>query len=77
MPSENMYKKVVIGENKNYSFDKGINADPPKKNVIFHNSSVEHITVIATDTNNGNAVEVMIRKDEIPDWVLMENKEKQ
>jgi hypothetical protein len=77
MLNENMYKIVIIPENRKYSHeDMDLKAYPPKKSIIFHNSSVEHVTVIATDTTTGNAVEVMIRKDAIPDWIMMEKQPK-
>lgn len=65
-----MYESVFVPENKEYSGEDGkINAEVPKSGVVFHNSSTEHTTVIAFDSKTGRSVEVMLRKDAIPDWV--------
>lgn len=66
-----MYEKLFIVENKNYgdSAKTEITAVHPRKGVILHNSSTEHITITVFDTNIGSSVEVTIRKEEVPDWI--------
>lgn len=65
-----MYERSLIEENKEYEKD-GIGPEPPSKGVIFHNSSEKHITMIAYDANTGSVVEVMIRKDAMPQWLVI------
>lgn len=67
----NMYQSVVISENRDYknASDNDFNKCPVK-NVVIHNSSKEHITIVASDSIIGNSVSLMIRKKDIPYWVL-------
>lgn len=66
-----MYKSVVLEENTAYGNNKSSRGlGPSNRSVTFHNSSVEHITVTAVDSETQVAVKVIIRKDEMPDWVL-------
>jgi hypothetical protein len=43
--------------------------DDHKRKVVFHHSSREHITITAVDPLLGIAVEVMIKKADLPEFV--------
>lgn len=63
-----MYESVVVPENKEYGDD--IVTSTNKKKIIFNNASVAHLNITAVDPATGACIEVMIRKDALPGFVL-------
>ena len=65
-----MYESVTVHEKKDYSRDRSADTtSPPSVLATFHNSSVIHTTIILTNAKTGTAVEIMLKKKEIPEWV--------
>lgn len=62
-----MYELVTLIENSGYG--KEIVTPSDKKKVIFSNSSQAHVSITAVDPATGNCVEVMVRKDALPDFI--------
>lgn len=62
-----MYESVVVPENKGYG--DGIVTSTDKKKIIFNNASVCHLNISAIDPITGVCIEVMIRKDALPEFV--------
>ncbi len=67
-----MYERIVINENTEYGENKKshMGLGLPPKNLVIHNASSDHISILATDAINGNAVQLTIRKADIPDWIV-------
>lgn len=65
-----MYESVVIPENKEYGND--VVTSTGKKKVIFNNASVAHLNITVIDPEKGLCIEVMIRKDALPEFVSKE-----
>ena len=65
-----MYESVVVPENKEYK--KGDVMSSGKKKIIFNNSSIMHVTITAIDPATDTCVEVMVRKDALPDFIKKE-----
>jgi len=63
-----MYESVVVPENKEYG--DGVVTSTSKKKIIFNNASVAHLNITAVDPVTGACIEVMIRKDALPEFVL-------
>jgi hypothetical protein len=68
-----MYESVVVIENKEYG--DGVVTSTDKKKIIFNNASVDHLNIAAIDPITGVCIEVMIRKDALPEFVTNPNKE--
>jgi len=62
-----MYESVVVLENSGYGND--IVTPHGKKKIVFNHSSKMHVTITAVDPATGHCVEVIIRKDKLPDFV--------
>jgi hypothetical protein len=62
-----MKESKIIPENKNYG--DVCASTSVTKSIIVKNISVQHIAVIAIDTQVGSSIEVIIRKDQIPEWL--------
>lgn len=69
-----MYESVVIPENKEYGDDVVTSTD--KKKIIFNNASVAHLNITAVDPATGVCIEVMIRKDDLPEFVTNPKEER-
>ena len=68
-----MYELVIIPENMEYG-DKVVKMGGNKK-VAFRNTSVAHVTITAIDPVKGTCVEVVLRKDELPEFITNQKKE--
>jgi len=68
-----MYESVVIPENKEYG--NNIVTSISKKKIIFNNASVAHLNITAVDPVTGVCIEVVIRKDALPEFVTNPKKE--
>jgi len=68
-----MYELVIISENMGYG-DKVVTKGGNKK-VTFKNTSVAHITITAIDPAKGTCIEVVLRKDDLPEFVTNQKKE--
>ena len=70
-----MYELVIAPENRDYGKKDGVETNDAEKAVIFRNASVEHVAVIAYDTETGVSVNVLLRKDSIPKWINTEGRD--
>ena len=68
-----MYESVVVPENKEYGND--IVTSTSKKKIIFNNASMAHLNITAVDPVTGTCIEVMVRKDALPEFVTNPKKE--
>ena len=71
--NNNLIEAVVLAEDRNATDGPDLSAQL-SKSVIIRNTSKDYITIIAINTNLGDSVEVSIRKDQIPEWILKEKK---
>ena len=63
-----MYESVVVPCNTEYGTRKTDPDIDPRK-AIFQDASVEHVCITVVDPRIGVSAEVMIRKDDLPDFV--------
>ena len=69
-----MYDSKVVFYNNEYGKNKpNVSADQSKK-LIFHNSSNEHLTITAIDPEKGTSIDVMMQKNDLPDFVTTPGK---
>ncbi|NCD00656.1 hypothetical protein EOL94_01005 [bacterium] len=68
-----MYESIVVPENKEYGNE--IVTSTGRKKIIFNNASLDHLNIMAVDPNTGVCIEVVIRKDALPEFVKNPKKE--
>ena len=62
-----MYESVVVPENKEYTDN--VVTSSAKKKIVFNNSSEMHVTITAVDPSTNECIEIMVRKDALPDFL--------